>query len=52
MTFIRHLVTMDELEPKSMKKVLVWHSRRIASLRMEERLSQKGEMPSDVGVEV
>ena len=43
---------MDELEPKSMKKVLVWHSRRSPNLWMEERLSHLGEVPSDIGVEV
>ncbi len=51
--FLRHLTSLAELEPKSMDRVLVWHTRtEKAKLDMEEKLAKEHRPPSDVGMEV
>jgi galactosylgalactosylxylosylprotein 3-beta-glucuronosyltransferase 3 len=51
--FLRHLVTLEELEPKSMNRVLVWHTRtEHTKLDMEKKLVLKDMQASDQGMEV
>lgn len=51
--FLRHLVTMEELEPKASDKVLVWHTRtEKAKLGGEKMLLENGKPPSDAMFEV
>ena len=51
--FLKHLVTLDELEPIEVDSVHVWHTRTQAvDLRQEARLRQQNLPPSDIGIEV
>ncbi len=54
--FLKHLVSsLDELEPKAedCTKVLVWHTKtQKVKLDMEAKLKDRGDPPSDDGVEV
>ena len=50
--FLKHLVTLDELEPRSPTKVLVWHTRtEKVMLVQEERIRKEGKTPSYHGME-
>ncbi len=49
--FLKHLVTLDELEPRSMHDVLVWHTRtEKARLFQEQKLKERGVTPSHHGM--
>ena len=51
--FLRHLATMEELEPRASDRVLVWHTRtERAKLGGEKVLLEQGKPPSDAGFEV
>ncbi len=49
--FLKHLVSMDELEPRSMDRVLVWHTRtEKVRLNLEQKLKEQGATPSYHGM--
>ena len=51
--FLRHLATMEELEPRASDRVLVWHTRtEKAKLGGEKVLLEQGKPPLDAGFEV
>ena len=51
--FLKHLVTLEELESKAQDRVLVWHTRtEKVDLRLEQKRRENGIELSDHGIEV
>ncbi len=49
---MKHLAALDELEPRSPNRVLVWHTRtEKVSLFQEKKLREEGAPPSNHGME-